>query len=83
MITTAQYEKAIARLMELNNLYTVPGDKEDIEKEYLTELISEYEFSRDAEVQAEAQEFEHVGWPGDGSGEDDFADYNQNEGNDW
>jgi len=27
--------------------------------------------------------FEHVGWPGDGSGEDDFADFNQNEGNDW
>lgn len=27
--------------------------------------------------------FEHVGWPGDGSGMDDFEDYNQNEGNDW
>lgn len=26
---------------------------------------------------------EYRGWPGDGSGEDDFADYNQNEGNDW
>jgi hypothetical protein len=75
MITTAQYEKALTRLMELNNLYTVPGDKEDIEKEYLTELVSEYE--------TQAQEFEYVGWPGDGSGEDDFADYNQNEGNDW
>lgn len=23
------------------------------------------------------------GWPGDGSGEDDFADYNQNEANDY
>jgi hypothetical protein len=22
-------------------------------------------------------------WPGDGSGMDDFADYNQNEGGDW
>jgi len=28
-------------------------------------------------------EYEHRGWPGDGSGEDDFADYNQNEGNDY
>ena len=53
MITTAQYEKAITRLMELNNLYTVPGDKEDIEKEYLMELISEYETSHDAEALAE------------------------------
>lgn len=26
---------------------------------------------------------EPYGWPGDGSGEDDFADYNLNEGNDW
>jgi hypothetical protein len=26
---------------------------------------------------------EHKGWPGDGTGEDDFADYNQNEGNDY
>lgn len=23
------------------------------------------------------------GWPGDGSGEDDLADYNQNEANDY
>jgi ribosome assembly protein YihI (activator of Der GTPase) len=29
------------------------------------------------------QEDEHKGWPGDGSGEDDFADYNQMEGNDY
>lgn len=28
-------------------------------------------------------DYEHRGWPGDGSGEDDFADYNQNEGNDY
>lgn len=28
-------------------------------------------------------EYEHRGWPGDGSGEDDFADYNQMEGNDY
>jgi hypothetical protein len=28
-------------------------------------------------------EYEYRGWPGDGSGEDDFADYNQMEGNDY
>ena len=31
----------------------------------------------------EHQDDEYKGWPGDGSGEDDFADYNQNEGNDY
>ncbi len=25
----------------------------------------------------------HVGWPGDGTGEDDFADHNQNEADDY
>jgi hypothetical protein len=29
------------------------------------------------------QDDEYKGWPGDGSGEDDFADYNQLEGNDY
>ncbi len=28
-------------------------------------------------------ENESCGWPGDGSGEDDFADYNQNEADDY
>jgi hypothetical protein len=28
-------------------------------------------------------EYEHKGWPGDGTGEDDFADFNQMEGNDY
>jgi len=55
MITTPQYEKALTRLMELNNLYTVPGDKEDIEKEYLSELVSEYEAQHDAECLAEVE----------------------------
>lgn len=26
---------------------------------------------------------EHVGWPGDGTGEDDLADFNQNEADDY
>lgn len=29
------------------------------------------------------EEFEHHGWPGDGSGEDDLADYNANEADDY
>lgn len=31
----------------------------------------------------EHQDDEYRGWPGDGSGEDDFADYNQREGDDY
>lgn len=27
--------------------------------------------------------YEHQGWPGDGSGEDDFADFNANEVDDY
>jgi hypothetical protein len=36
-----------------------------------------------AEKDYQDDEYKHRGWPGDGSGEDDFADYNQNEGNDY
>lgn len=41
--------------------------------------------SGESDYQSEYQddEYEHRGWPGDGSGEDDFADYNQMEGNDY
>lgn len=35
------------------------------------------------ESEYQDDEYEHRGWPGDGSGEDDFADYNQMEGNDY
>ena len=27
--------------------------------------------------------YEHVGWPGDGTGVDDLQDFMQNEGGDW
>lgn len=41
------------------------------------------EAERDAaEARAEQPE-EYKGWPGDGSGMDDFADYNQNEADDY
>lgn len=29
------------------------------------------------------EDYEYIGWPGDGSGEDDLADYNQNEADDY
>jgi hypothetical protein len=35
------------------------------------------------DYEREEQQDEYRGWPGDGSGEDDFADYNQMEGNDY
>jgi hypothetical protein len=47
---------------------------------HLMELLGGNE---DAEKDYQDDEYEHRGWPGDGSGEDDFADYNQNEGNDY
>jgi hypothetical protein len=47
---------------------------------HLMELLGGNE---DAEKDYQDDEHEHRGWPGDGSGEDDFADYNQNEGNDY
>jgi len=36
----------------------------------------------DAEAYNRKEE-NHEGWPGDGSGTDDLADYNQNEANDY
>ena len=36
-----------------------------------------------ADMEAKEKEYEHKGWPGDGSGEDDFQDYNQMEGDDY
>lgn len=53
MITTKQYNEALERLMELNNLYLVPGDKEYYEQQYLVNLVDRYEAEHDAECQAE------------------------------
>ena len=38
---------------------------------------------RKIEGKAAADERQDAGWPGDGSGADDLADYNQNEANDY
>lgn len=40
-------------------------------------------YKDDYDREEHQDEYEHKGWPGDGSGEDDFADYNQMEGNDY
>ncbi len=34
-------------------------------------------------MSADTDDCQDHGWPGDGSGEDDFADYNQNEADDY
>lgn len=53
MITTKQYDEALVRLMELNNMYIVPGDKEDLEQQHLLDLRAQYEAEHDNECQAE------------------------------
>lgn len=77
MVKTTEYNYAVDRLKTLSKLNPVADSGVEREREVLSELIARYEAEHDAEVQ------EQCGWPGDGSGEDDFADYNQNEGNDW
>lgn len=58
------------------NLVVLDSDKWD---EFYSETVS----VSDEEPVDYGNEYEHKGWPGDGSGEDDFADYNQMEGNDY
>lgn len=41
------------------------------------------QFEERQELAREMQEQEARGWPGDGSGEDDFADMNANEADDY
>jgi hypothetical protein len=53
MVTATEYNKALKRLMELNNLYIVPGDREDLEQQHLVDLITQYEAEQDAEGQGE------------------------------
>jgi hypothetical protein len=53
MVTATEYNKALKRLMELNNLYIVPGDREDLEQQHLVDLITQYEAEQDAEAKGE------------------------------
>ena len=57
-----------------------------VSKRPLTDKQIEQYMSQDPEAgdtTSEDDSYEYKGWPGDGSGEDDFADYNQMEGNDY
>ena len=90
-MTNEQYDFAIARIKELQNPALQPLDMSlSWELNGLMTQVANYEaeYDQEALVQAESSEWhafdrEDKGWPGDGSGMDDFEDYNQNEGNDW
>lgn len=90
-MTSEQYTFAIARIKELQNPALQPlGLALDWELNDLMTQAAQYEEDHDKEAIAEAEASEcHAfgynpgGWPGDGSGEDDFADYNQNEADDY
>jgi len=43
----------------------------------------EEQYGTYASEPANEDAYEHRGWPGDGSGVDDFQDYNQNEADDY
>jgi len=74
-MTTEQYDWAQARIKELQSPALQPlGLALSWE---LNDLMTECAVYEDWLV-----EDSYRGWPGDGSGEDDFADYNQNEGYD-
>jgi len=62
-----EYAKYDGWSFDVSHLMELLGGNEDAEKD---------SYERD-------DEYEHRGWPGDGSGMDDFADYNQMEGNDY
>ena len=75
-MTTEQYDWAQMRIKELQNPALQPlGLALSWE---LNDLMTECAVYEDGLV-----EESYRGWPGDGSGEDDFADYNQNEGGDF
>ncbi len=50
---------------------------------HVMELLGGNEDAEKDSYEKDHQDDEHKGWPGDGTGEDDFADYNQMEGNDY
>ena len=80
-MTSEQYTFAIARIKELQNPALQPlGLALAWELNDLMTQAAQYEEDHDRECQ---EAYEYQGWAGDGSGEDDFADYNQNEADDY
>jgi hypothetical protein len=53
----------------------------------LAQIVSEENhseaYSEDSHLESQYEERTEEGWPGDGTGTDDFADYNQNEADDY
>jgi len=71
---TLAHDKAIKRIIFLESLERNDRISQDDAQELALLRVADQQFE---------DSFQHAGWPGDGSGEDDFADFNQNEGNDW
>ena len=67
-------------MSKLNTGYEFSPEAEEMHaRAFMEELEREMDFSPE-----EIGELgEGAGWPGDGSGEDDLADYNANEANDY
>lgn len=88
MMTSEQYTFAQKRIVELQNPAVQPlGLALAWELNDLMTRCAEYEEEHDAEC-VEASEWhafdrEERGWPGDGSGTEDFEDYNQSEADDY
>ena len=90
-MTTEQYDFAIAKIKELQNPALQPlGLALAWELNELMKQVAQYEDEHDQEALAEAEssewhafDREERGWPGDQSGMDDLADYNQNEADDY
>lgn len=72
------YLKATQRIMELVELSKEVRLSQDDQQELETLVLACEEYLESGGTGRLSD-----GWPGDGSGEDDFEDYNQNEGNDW
>lgn len=73
---TASEDQAQDRITDMGNELLSRG----VSSDELATIRDEAETSSNKHLE---DEYEHKGWPGDGSGEDDFADYNQMEGNDY
>ena len=74
---TASEGEAQDRISDMGNELLSRG----VSSEELAAIRDEVEAS--AGKHQEEDEYEHKGWPGDGTGEDDFADFNQMEGDDY
>jgi hypothetical protein len=66
-----EYAKYDGWSFDVSHIMELLGGNEDAEK---------HEYGDNDEF---LDDYVHKGWPGDGSGEDDFADFNQMEGNDY